>query len=239
MRHLGRALISLAVGLLGLAASASPEPPEVRDRVRAVLARDAFQTELPLAPDSLAGSGRGRSWSRERSVAAPREPADPRGIDLGVPEGLGGALVQAFVWVVAGALLLVILLAAADAWRRRRARGYELPLEAAAVLAPAPAGGEAAGPDLEALVRAGLWAEAVHLLLQLAIGRLEHPLRRAVPPSLTGREVLRLPDVRPAVRGSLATLVEAVELSYFGGQPPAREDYRRCAEAYEQVRRET
>lgn len=238
MRH--SKLLPVAVtllGIAGLAAAASPASPEIGERVRAVLEEGGFQTELPRAPSEplweSGGDSRSASRDGEGFIRAPREPADPGGIDWTAPVGLGGVLAQAFAWVVVGAVLVVLLLAAGDAWRRRRQRGFELEHETAVGPAPAANGDDAGARDLEALVQAGRWAEAMHLLLQLAIRQLEHRLRREVPPNLTSREVLR--EVEPAARAPLATLVEAVELSHFGGLPTTREDYRRCAEAYEQV----
>lgn len=167
-------------------------------------------------------------------VRAPREPEEPRGVALSIPAGLGGPLAQAFGWFMLGALLVILVLALGDAWRRRQ-RGFELDGKTAAADAPAPDIDVTMDPDLESLVRAGRWAEAVHLLLQLAVRRLEHRLRRTVPPNLTSREMLRLRDLEAPARTPLSTLVEAVELSHFGGLPATREDFQRCAEAYQRM----
>jgi hypothetical protein len=92
---------------------------------------------------------------------------------------------------------------------------------------------------LDALGRAdrlaaeGQFAEALHLLLLHSIDYLKRHLGGVYGPSNTAREILhrsRLPDVG---RKSLGAIVDAAEISYFGGRPVDGGIYASCRQHYQ------
>ena len=83
------------------------------------------------------------------------------------------------------------------------------------------------------LAAEGQFAEALHLLLLHSIDYLKRHLGAVYGPSSTAREILqrsRLPDVG---RNSLGAIVDATELSYFGGRPVDGGVYAACRRHYQ------
>ena len=78
----------------------------------------------------------------------------------------------------------------------------------------------------EALAAAGRYAEAIHALLLETLLALSRAARLA--PSFTSREIVARVPLPPRAREALAGLVEAVEISRFGGAAAGERDYQAC-----------
>jgi len=78
----------------------------------------------------------------------------------------------------------------------------------------------------EALAAAGRHAEAIHALLLETLLALSRAARLA--PSFTSREIVARVPLPPRAREALAGLVEAVEVSRFGGAAAGEGDYQAC-----------
>lgn len=199
------------------------------------------------APQRRSAGADGRSSSRPPSRPADDRPLREGGSDdlrprrraAEVPQpsiSLGGgvAIVRALFYVLVAALVVVLLFALVSAVGRHRRLAVRLADDDEG----AP-GGEAEVPptlsELERLLRAGDLAEAVHLLLRLALKHLEKGAGGPLPAGLTSREVLRRSRLGGDERESLATLVEAVERSLFGALPVTRREYDTCAAAFERL----
>jgi len=134
--------------------------------------------------------------------------------------------VPAWVPLVAIAVLVV---AVAVPWMRHLARpddAVETPHDG-----PAPAAkGDRSLERARALAEAGQHLEAVHLLLLVAVDHWSATAAGAGIADKTSREVLRgLPDSLPSERReAFATLVRAVEWSWFGGRPTGRSEYEQA-----------
>lgn len=153
--------------------------------------------------------------------ALPKDPTAPRPFDL--PLGPLELLVRLLLWTA-----LAVLVTLAIAWLVRRLSAGARDAE---VDEPAPA----APPDVrvesaEALARDGRWAEAIHALLLETLAALSRASRLA--PSLTSREILASVRLPARARDALLGLVEAVEISHFGGTDPSEGDYRACLDRF-------
>ncbi len=84
----------------------------------------------------------------------------------------------------------------------------------------------------ERLAAQGLYDEAIHALLLLAIGAIARRPGGAAPRGLTSRELLRALPLDQAAAHALAALVTAVELTRFGGAAALEADYVRCLTCY-------
>jgi hypothetical protein len=206
--------VPAALGLFLLVGLASPEPAEVREAARAVLSRPGYQAELPGGPEAGAAP-----------APMPRPPRRTGGPDLGDGSPVAGVL----MWSLIG---IFVVLAGAVAWRELKAgRALETaPGGEGQGDAPAAAIGPAPLADAEALARVGRFAEAVHVLLLRTLQALSK--RAEVPEALTSREVLGTVSLAPPARAALGELVDAVEVTRFGGAPAERADYERCVAAY-------
>lgn len=216
-RPLRRLLLALAlvVAALGPAApSAAQEgeqaPTEVEAARDRVLGNSAYQTEKPQ----------------------PEEPPDIP--DFTIPPWLVEALLWFFGALVVGAVvyLLVNLLlemrgGRAPFWRRGKPS-----IEAGEIVeTPVVLDRETRERSLEeadALAAEGRYAEAIHLLLLVALERLRRELGPRVAPALTSREVLQVAPVPEAVAAPLARMVALSEIKHFGGRDAAAPDYRSC-----------
>ncbi|HET6440545.1 MAG TPA: DUF4129 domain-containing protein [Anaeromyxobacter sp.] len=94
---------------------------------------------------------------------------------------------------------------------------------------PEPAGPQALLVPLEGaetLAAAGRYADAIHTLLLETLSALSRAARLA--PSLTSREIVAQVPLPEDAGEALTGLVEAVEISRFGGMEPGPDDYRHC-----------
>ncbi|XYH97568.1 DUF4129 domain-containing protein [Sorangium sp. So ce1128] len=232
-----RAAKTAAVAVATLAASAlfapsiaprealAEEPAgaaEARQRARAILAEEAFQTELPADKEAPESDPRANPpWQRPSRDAA----------DIPAPPSALAAVARVALYALAAAALVIGCLSVAQ-----RSRRGELD-QAAAVRAPAATSGGRPGADAsieraEALALEGRYDEAVHALLLAALGRLDLRGHVALNPAMTSREILARSRLEGAAREALRELVLAVELSLFGGLGADEGDYERCAAAY-------
>ncbi len=165
-----------------------------------------------------------RDRGYQTSLPPEREPPH-----LWVPPGPLVLLLKVLLWT---GLVVVVVLAAI--WVARRlglgARDVE-------VADPAPATADPAKlpvANAEALAAEGRFAEAIHALLLDTLEALSRAARLA--PSLTSREIVARFPLVPRARDALAGLVDAVEVTWFGGAVPGEPEYRRCLERFHAFR---
>lgn len=82
--------------------------------------------------------------------------------------------------------------------------------------------------EVDALAAQGRFAEAIHVLLLRTIAALPKAAAAGPAPSLTSREILDRTSFRAGARDAMAGLVDAVEVSLFGGRPVPETSYREC-----------
>ncbi len=107
---------------------------------------------------------------------------------------------------------------------------------------PLPAGEEQALPELEEimrLARAGEFEAAIHLLLLQGLRQLVRLTGAVMALSLTSREILRRPDLPKGAGRDLATLVDAVEISRFGGRAAGATLFETCLASYRRLAQAT
>lgn len=207
-------------------------PGDVRDAIAATLRDDDYQTELPyeVSPVRERGADSGSEdfdddWRWEHREPPSDTPSRTLGL---VAWSLLWLIVIATV-VLAVAWLVLLLFDPSRRWRARPdesgdvSRGEDPP----AGLSAAPLG------DAEALAARGEYAEAIHVLLLRTLDELRRRIDTSFADSLTSREIVTSLKMPRAARVALADLVTAVELTYFGGRRPARDQYVRCREHFE------
>lgn len=221
-------LLAGAALLSGGPAGAQREPAEVQAKARAVLADPRYQRELPAhAPPADLRQARGRfpagRSSPEVRVALPA---------LGAGAFL--ARVIFIVLLVVGVLLVLFWLLRALILRGGPARTDTDETEEPAA---DTAEREPAFEDAARLAGEGRYAEAIHALLLAAIRHFAERSRVAVQPSRTSRELVRLLPLGPELREAFTELVQAVELSLFGGVAVGREEYERSLSRFRALTR--
>lgn len=190
-------------------------PLELREQLAKTYAQEDLQQALPAEkPDEPIHLRRG--WN---------------------PPDWVGQIVTIMFWLLIGvAVLLAVFYLGRElpAWlgRRRQMKAGATPMVE----------GVQVGVDsqlLDALGRAdrlaaeGQFAEALHLLLLHSFDYLKRHLGGIYGPSSTAREILhrsRLPD---AGRQSLGAIVDAAEVSHFGGRPVDGGIYAACRRHYQ------
>ncbi len=93
-------------------------------------------------------------------------------------------------------------------------------------------------PELEEimrLARAGDHEAAIHLLLLQGLRQLFRLTGAVMAPSLTSREILRRPGLPEGAGRDLATLVDAVEISRFGGRATGATLFETCLASYRRL----
>jgi hypothetical protein len=92
---------------------------------------------------------------------------------------------------------------------------------------------EHAQTEADDLAREGSFAEAIHILLLRSVGEMRSRLSGPIAASLTSRELLRKLDLSPSEREVFGTIVQSVEISYFGGREPGEDEYLVCRRSFD------
>ena len=248
------AALLLAASYIPTIATPASAASESQARLERLFVDNEIQRELPRrpaqqAPDTSSSSAGSPPPTLQRSD----EPASQNNGDAPAqsrvpprersPVGDPGPALRIFLWVVVGALAIIVLFHISNALiDRARAVGKkpQEPVDQAGGTRDRPANSPTprVPPNplsaAEDLARAGKYNDAVHLVLLIAIERLKESFG-GIGQSLTSLEVTqKLPpnsDARPA----FAMLVLLVELSHFGGRPLAEPDYRRSKKNFEDL----
>jgi hypothetical protein len=205
---------------------------DLRAEARRIADREGLQTSLGY--DAQQSAARPATSSvplpprrRDREPPPEDEPRDRP--DL--PSTHGAAWARTLLIVIGIAALVAIVAAILARWRG----GARADTQGGA--APAPPGTQtplpkaALGPA-EALAAEGRYDEAVHRLLLDALALLAAGLPEPLPEHLTSREVLARLPLAPAPRAALADLVDAVEVSLFGGRALGADAWHAAHDAY-------
>lgn len=224
----------LATGIALVALWSPPDPAAVRSALDRVLAERPYQTTLPedrpdaRSPDRDSSSDSSttprRGSHRRTGSTADHGDADARGRSDGTASGVGAAGVALF-WVVVSVLAVLLVVWLASEWRGREKKADRSVARANAP--PAPSMPPIALGEIEFLAAAGRFADAIHLLLLRTIEALAKA-SVSLPLSLTSREILAAVPFRPGAHDVLLGLVDAVEVSLFGGRPVGEAAFVDC-----------
>lgn len=212
-------------------ARAAATPAEAQERARAVLEDPELQGSLPeqakteeeeQEPDDPSS----REVSR-RDRPAPEEDEEP----AAGTASLASMTVYLLVGIAVILLVVWILMEGAD----RRAKEEPGKTAGGGEGEPALEGRDFALDDATRLASQGLYAEAMHVLLLVAIHQVAERSRATLPASRTSRELVRLLPLGADSREAFGEMVRAVELTLFGGAPAGSHDYQRSLEHFRHV----
>jgi hypothetical protein len=85
------------------------------------------------------------------------------------------------------------------------------------------------------LAAQGRFVEAMHVLLLQALAEIRRRLDEQFADSMTSREILRSKHLSDDLRGPLREVVNRVEVTYFGEQPAAKDDYLACRSSFSAI----
>ncbi|HKV12164.1 MAG TPA: DUF4129 domain-containing protein [Thermoanaerobaculia bacterium] len=210
---------------------AAATPADAKERARSVLQDPEFQGSLPeqaksqdeedapVEPSSEAASRRDRP--------EPEEDEEP----AAGTASLASMTVYLLVGIAVILLVVWILMEGAD----RRAKVEPAKADGGGGDEPALEGRDFALDDATRLASQGLYAEAMHVLLLIAIHQVAERSRATLPASRTSRELVRLLPLGADSREAFGEMVRAVELTLFGGAPAGAQDYQRSLECFRHV----
>lgn len=212
--------LTLAWALAGPAAAAEVTSERAEAAVReTVRTENGYRLTLHgSAPPGERGDRKGFGERRERS-------------SLDLPAAGAVTFGRVLFWLGVGVVAVLLV-----AWLVRSWLGHVPPPAPPPPVRPGdettrPGGGAPpADPELEALLAAGAYGEAVHLLLKAALRRLHG---QEPPPALTARAALRTLPLPTDGKRHLGTLVEAVERIRYAGLVADRSLFDRCRAASE------
>ena len=194
------------------------------------MAQDAERlSEVSRTRDQVLESG-----EYQTDPPAPREPEE-RPEQMTLPAGL----VEAILWVIGGIVVVMIAVFLYNALQNRS--GFKInrdSRQASPRLVETPISDAQREQDArtleeaDALAAEGRFAEAIHLLLLVAMDRLKRELGNRLTPALTGREVLQLAPIPGAVVEPLTRMVSLSEIKHFGGRDAAAPDYAQCRDDF-------
>ena len=181
--------------------------------------------------------------SRDRILASERYQTDrPEPLDIEVdiePFQVPHWLVEAIVWTIVAIAAVMIAVFLFNAFQNRS--GLKLNRDSAQaapqrVDTPVRAQRKAIDArtleEADALAAAGRFAEAIHLLLLVAMDHLRRDLGPRIAPALTGREILHLAALPQALAAPLGRMVSLSEIKHFGGREAAGPDYALCRQDF-------
>ena len=267
-REFGTKLRDLLRGVLGAGAVAlisvvwvggpAHSADDARDRVERIVTDNAIQRDLSIAKTStgasnqaLDGDGGGVETRREGRASngddsRDRDNAARNRLTL-PPIGDPGPVVTVLLWVLVGALAIVVAFHAVKSLSRGRRFGRRKTSGASRAEPGEASGGVDAPaqqlpPDplsaAEDLARSGNYEDAVHLVLLLALEQLRSRFG-GLGRSLTSLEVMRKLPLETQTHRGLSALVALVQLSRFGGRGLDEADYRRSVGSYRDIARTT
>ena len=220
-------LLAGAALLSGGPAGAQREPAEVQAKARVVLADPLYQRELPAHSPP-------KDLSKARRFPAGRPSPEVR---VALPVLGAGAFLARVIFIVLAVVAVLLVLG----WLLREliSRGRQTRTDTDETREPAAEADERepAFEDAARLAGEGRYAEAIHALLLAAIRHFAERSRVAVQPSRTSRELVRLLPLGPELREAFTDLVQAVELSLFGGVAVGREEYERSLSRFRALTR--
>ncbi len=194
-------------------AAAAQAPRDAGAAARRVLEDPSYQRELP--GDAVRRVLENPTYQRELPAEAP--PVDLPNLEL----SWLGRLLEILFWAVVIVVAAVLVVWLVNRLLSRRARDLEIAVD------------DADAPVLDVrldqpdrLAAAGRFAEAIHQLLLETLAALSRASQ--LPASFTSREVLARVALPARAREALAGLVQAVEISRFGGAPATADDYQEC-----------
>lgn len=148
-----------------------------------------------------------------------------------------GKPIDWFVWIAGGAILLAVLYYLIKtygptllAWRPKpKAAAPDAPPEE---WRPTAVEARKLLEESDALAATGDYAQAVHLILLRSIQDIDERRPKLVRPTLTSREISRLPDLPFAARGAFVSIAQTVERALFAGHPVGAEEFARARAQY-------
>jgi hypothetical protein len=88
--------------------------------------------------------------------------------------------------------------------------------------------------DADRLAAAGQFTEAAHVLLFRSIEDVRSRAPHLIAPSLTSRDIARLPEIPAAPRSAFSKISDVVEQAVFGRRPVDEPGWIACRDAYAQ-----
>jgi hypothetical protein len=218
----------IAAGLLCV--PSSPAQDRLREEIDGIYRAGRYERALPERPEPRRpepepvepdrGDARGDPRRRSRAPSLPPEPLPDH-------PGLVSDALSILPWIGCAVVVLAIAASVIRARRDKRKADAPAPAAADAVAARAPETQMAAPSAALALAREGRYAEAIHALLLAAIEAVR--AARPLAASLTSREVLAAVALDPGRREALLHLVQAVEITRFGGRPADAAAFDSCS----------
>jgi hypothetical protein len=223
-----RALVAViaVLGSTGLSLAATDRGESVDEAREAVLDAD-FQ---PRMPDDTVDHA--MTQHRDDPGEHPAREQDDTRLRLSIHER--SSVARLVVWglvIIAGSLGIAWL---ASALRGGREHSVAAPVPSAR---PTAAILERPLDDAEQLARDGAYADAIHTLLLRTLHELARSADLRVGPAMTSREILALIGLGRDARDALASLIGAVEITYFRGDPATSTDYDRCRDQFHRFAR--
>jgi hypothetical protein len=106
------------------------------------------------------------------------------------------------------------------------------PLDREAAWRPDRAVARALLEDADRLAAAGQFTEAAHVLLFRSIEDVRNRAPHLIAPSLTSRDIARLPEIPTAPRSAFNKISDVVEHAVFGRRPVDEPGWIACRDAY-------
>ena len=171
----------------------------------------------------------------------PPQPDKP--LDLDFKWNFGDLRIPLYALLAIG-LVVVLWYVARAVLDISRPTGAAVAKKATEMVASEPLAGDAPQvlPELEEimhLARVGNFEAAIHLLLLQGLRQLVRLTGAVMALSLTSREILRRPDLPQGAGRDLATLVDAVEISRFGGRAAGATHFEVCLASYRRLAQAT
>lgn len=214
-------------------ARAAATPADARERARSVLQDPEFQGSLPEQARSEDEEDEEMAES-DRPVSRRARPEKEEEDEAAVRGTASMAAMTVYLLVGIAVVLLVVWLLMEGADRKAKEEPGAKP-DGGGEGEPEAEGRDFVLDDATRLASQGLYAEAMHVLLLVAIHQVAERSRASLPPSRTSRELVRLLPLGAESRDSFGEMVRAVERTLFGGEAAGAQDYQRSLEHFRHV----
>lgn len=200
-------------------------------------------TDKPYPPPPLTAEERERArrermrQEREKGLRVPVRVQGKGQVEMAPPEP-PSAVGQLLSTLLAGLLIAFVVFFLA--WGVLAYLRSRRPEDEEAILPKNEGETESSGPvvapsDIERFAAEGRFTEAVHAMFLVTVRHLAARQLLTLGPDTTARETLRTVRADGVALGELGVLVEAVEISLFGGEELDRATFERCFASYQHL----
>ncbi|MEH6633224.1 MAG: hypothetical protein V7776_20600 [Halopseudomonas aestusnigri] len=198
---------------------------EIEEAMDSLYFDDRYQSELPLEI---------KETKVEKKVSPPKKEKKSEKLDLSALEVLGNILIYGFLALVAVLIGKAIFNYLKDLKKRPQNKAVldDKPASYSRVTNMPETVSKETLEYADQLAQKGQFEAAIRALLFCCLKHVRESYHTALPAALTNREILKADWLPSDVRQKMSIIVDAEELTEFGGRSAGEQEFKICRDAF-------